>query len=77
MPGMTQAAEILEAALKLDDAERSQLVEALAASLYGQDLGDDWEREIQQRIADVDSGQVIPVSGEAVLTRLEQRFGGR
>ena len=74
---MTEAAEILEAAMKLDPAERSQLLEALAASLYARDLGDDWEREIEQRIADVDSGKVVPVNGEAVLSRLEHRFGGR
>jgi hypothetical protein len=46
---------------KLDEAERTRLVEALAASLYGRDLGHDWEEEIQRRIDDIDSGRVEPI----------------
>jgi putative addiction module component (TIGR02574 family) len=74
---MVQAADILEAALKLDEAERTRLVEALAASLYGRDLGPDWEEEIQRRIDDVDSGRVEPVPGDDVFAQLDRRFGGR
>ena len=74
---MAQAADILEAALKLDEAERARLVEALAASLYGRDLGHDWEEEIQRRIDDVDSGRVEPIPGDEVFAQLDRRFGGR
>jgi putative addiction module component (TIGR02574 family) len=74
---MTSAAEILEAALKLEENERAQLLERLSASLHGIDLGDEWEAEIRQRILEVDSGQVQTVPGDAVLERLERRFGGR
>ena len=74
---MVEAADILEAALKLGEVERTRLVEALAASLYGRDLGHDWEEEIQRRIEEVDSGRVEPIPGEEVFARLEQRFGGR
>jgi putative addiction module component (TIGR02574 family) len=74
---MVQAADILEAALKLDEAERTRLVEALAASLYGRDLGHDWEEEIQRRITEVDSGTVEPVPGEEVFAQLDRRFGAR
>lgn len=74
---MTQAAEILEAALQLSDAEKEQLVEALALSLYGKDLGEEWEIEIQKRISDLDAGRVVSVPGQDVLAKLEQRFGGR
>jgi putative addiction module component (TIGR02574 family) len=74
---MAQAAEILEAALQLDEDERTRLVEALAASLYGNDLGKEWEDEIQRRIEDIDSEAVATVSGDEVFARLEQRFGGR
>lgn len=74
---MTAVAEILEAALKLDESERAQLLEVLSASLHGIDLGDEWEGEIGRRVDDVDSGRVHPVPGEAVLERLERRFSGR
>ena len=74
---MTAVAEILEAALKLDESERAQLLEELSASLHGIDLSDEWEVEIRRRIDEVDSGQVQPVPGEAVLERLERRFSGR
>lgn len=74
---MTRAAEILEAALQLSDAEREQLVEALAVSLYGKDLGEEWEVEIQDRVSDLDAGRVAAVPGQDVFKRLEQRFGGR
>ena len=74
---MTHAAEILEAALQLSDAEREQLVEALAVSLYGKDLGEEWEVEIQNRVSDIDAGRVVAVPGQDVFARLEQRFGGR
>jgi putative addiction module component (TIGR02574 family) len=74
---MLQAAEILDAALKLDEPERAQLVEALSESLYGRHLGDEWEAEIERRIEDVDSGRVKPVPGGEVFGRLEKRFGAR
>ena len=74
---MTHAAEILEAALQLSDAEQEQLVEALAVSLYGKDLGEEWEVEIQNRVSDLDAGRVAAVPGQDVFARLEQRFGGR
>ena len=72
---MSQPADILEAALKLDERERAKLVGA--ASLYGRDLGDDWESEIQHRVEDLDSGRVKAVPGNEVFERLEHRFGGR
>lgn len=74
---MTSAAEILEAALRLEERERAKLLEELSASLHGIELGEAWEAEIHQRVAEVDSGQVQTVPGEAVLDRLERRFSGR
>ncbi len=74
---MVQAADILEAALKLDETERTRLVEALAASLYASDLGHDWEEEIQRRVSDVDSGRVQPIPGDEVFAQLDRRFGER
>jgi putative addiction module component (TIGR02574 family) len=74
---MAHAAEILEAALKLDEAERSHLLEALAASLYGHDLGSDWEGEIQRRIEELDAGKVAPIPGDEVFAQVERRLSGR
>ena len=74
---MTDAARLLEAALQLAPRERAELVEALTASLDGSDLGEAWESEIRQRIADVDAGRVQPVPGEQVFSRIEQRLRDR
>jgi putative addiction module component (TIGR02574 family) len=74
---MTQAAEILEAALKLEPRERADLVETISASLDGIDLGLEWEQEIRRRIDDVDSGRVETIAGEEVLSRIEQRLRAR
>jgi putative addiction module component (TIGR02574 family) len=74
---MAQATQILEAALDLPPRERADLVEAIAASLEGFDLGGEWEAEIRQRIQEVDSGRVQPISGEEALSRIEQRLRAR
>src|SRR6478735_7778712 len=74
---MTDAARLLEAALQLAPRERAELVEALTASLDGSDLGEAWESEIRQRIADVDAGRVEPLPGEQVFSRIEQRLRAR
>jgi putative addiction module component (TIGR02574 family) len=74
---MSDASHLLEAALRLAPRERAELVEALTASLDGSDLGEAWESEIQRRIADIDSGRVVPVPGEEVFSRLEQRLRAR
>jgi len=61
---MLEAKDILAAALKLDTGERAHLINELPASLEGIDLGTEWEREIQHRIDDIDTGRVAPVSGD-------------
>jgi hypothetical protein len=73
---MDPARNILEAALKLDETEQEEIVEALAANLYGSDLGPEWETEIQRRIAEVEGGNValMPAADE-VFARLERKFG--
>jgi putative addiction module component (TIGR02574 family) len=74
---MSEAAQILEAALKLEPRERADLVEAISASLDGIDLGAEWDQEIRRRIEDIDSGRVEAIPGEEVLSRIEQRLRGR
>jgi putative addiction module component (TIGR02574 family) len=74
---MSEPSRVLQAALELAPRERAELVEAIAASLDGFHLGDEWEEEIRKRIEDVDSGQVKAIAGEGVLSRAEQRQRAR
>jgi putative addiction module component (TIGR02574 family) len=74
---MSLPSQVLQAALELAPRGRAELVEAIAASLDGFELGEEWEGEIRKRIDDVDSGRVKPVPGEDVLTRVEQRLRAR
>ena len=74
---MSDPAEVLQAALELEPRDRAELVDAIAASLDGVDLGAEWEGEIQRRIDDIDSGRVKPLSGADVLDRAEQRLRDR
>jgi putative addiction module component (TIGR02574 family) len=74
---MAQAIEVLKDALDLPPSERADLIEAIAASLDGFALGEEWEEEIRQRVQDIDSGRVQPVPGEEVLSRIEQRLRAR
>ena len=77
LASMSEPSQVLQAALELAPRERAELVEAIAASLDGFDLGDEWEEEIQKRVRDVDSGQVNAVPGDEVLARIEQRLRAR
>jgi putative addiction module component (TIGR02574 family) len=74
---MAQATQLLKDALDLPPRERADLIEAIAASLDGFALGEEWEEEIRQRVEDIDSGRVQPVPGEDVFSRIEQRLRGR
>ena len=74
---MAEAVQVLKDALDLPPRERAELVEAIAASLDGFSLGEQWEEEILQRIQEIDSGRVQPVPGEQVLSRIEQRLRDR
>lgn len=74
---MSEPSQLLQAALELAPRERAELVEAIAASLDGFDLGDEWEAEIQERVRGVDSGQVATVPGDEVFSRIEQRLRAR
>jgi putative addiction module component (TIGR02574 family) len=73
---MPQPKEIVEAALQLPPEQREEVINDLWASLDG-DLGDEWEEEIQRRIADLDAGRVKTIPGEEVFSRLERRFRAR
>ena len=60
-PSMAEPNQVLEAALELPPRERADLVEAIAASLDGFDLGQEWQEEIQRRVDDIDSSRIQPV----------------
>jgi putative addiction module component (TIGR02574 family) len=74
---MSEPSQVLQAALELAPRERAELIDAIAASLDGFELGDEWEEEIRRRIVDVDTGQVKPIPGADVLSRAEQRQRAR
>jgi putative addiction module component (TIGR02574 family) len=74
---MSEPSRVLQAALELAPRERAELVDAIAASLDGFDLGEEWEDEIRKRIEDVESGRVKPIPGDEVFARAEQRLRAR
>ena len=73
---MLHPKEIVEAALALGPEEREEVINDLWASLDG-GLGEEWEAEIQRRVADVDAGRVKTIPAEEVFSRLDRHFGGR
>lgn len=77
IPSMSAAEQLIEAALKLNHEDRAKLVEAVAASLEGEGLGEEWEQTIARRIAELEDGSVLPVAGEEVFRKLGQRFGDK
>ena len=68
---------LLREALKLPQKARAALAAELMESLDALDLGDEWEAEIQRRIADVDSGRVKTIPLSEVRKRLRRRVRGR
>lgn len=74
---MSAAEQLIEAALKLNHEDRAKLVEAVAASLEGEDLGDEWEETLARRVAELESGRVLAVAGEEVFRKLGQRYGDK
>jgi putative addiction module component (TIGR02574 family) len=77
---MTRAAkEIVNAAIKLPERERLQIVEELLASLepaIEEDVDAAWAVEIERRSRDVKEGKVRPVSWDEVKSRARERVRG-
>lgn len=67
--------KVLNAALKLPEPERVELVEELLADLDGSDDGVDaaWAAEIGRRTREIDEGKVTPVSLSTVRRRIARR----
>jgi putative addiction module component (TIGR02574 family) len=71
-----EAAEILKDALALPTEARAALAEALLANLDEQpddDTATVWKREIERRIAELETGVVSPIPWPEVRTRLLDR----
>ncbi len=76
---MSKAAERLtKEALDLDPKERVELAYTLLRSVDGEPEGDDgevaaaWHREISRRIADFNSGKVLPVPWDDAVAQLQE-----
>ena len=68
-----KAQRILEDALTLPEEDRKTLVEALSDSLTVQpvELPPGWNKEIANRISQLETGEVEPISGSDVDTRIQ------
>jgi putative addiction module component (TIGR02574 family) len=75
---MTSAERVLHQALSLTSDQREMLAVQLFLSLDrdpGYELA--WAEEIARRVHEIETGGAVPISGEEVLARLEQRLVGR
>jgi len=61
--------------LKLSAADRAKLLDVLLDSIdEDEEVEREWERIADERDADLESGAVLPVDGDAVLTRLRAKY---
>ncbi len=75
----TTAEQILTAALKLPDADRIELIEALIDSVESPDrppFDESWRVVIQRRSAELASGSAVPVPWAEVKRRAREAAGG-
>ena len=74
------AKEILNAAIKLAERDRLQIVEELLASLEpanDEDVDAAWAEEIERRSSQIREGSVRPISWEEVKSQARKRLRGR
>ena len=71
------AKSILDAALSLPPEERAEIAERLMLSLddqYYEEIEKAWDAELQRRVREVDSGEVLLIpADEAMRSILERR----
>jgi putative addiction module component (TIGR02574 family) len=72
------ARKILEEAFALSEPERETLVDALAESLSPPETGlsPEWRREVDARLAALESGAEQPVPWSEVAARIERTLKG-
>ena len=76
MPNMLDVKEVTAAALALNEADRSALVELLLSSLDGPGRDVDWDAEIGRRMDDIEAGRATfrDISElDAVVAKLRER----
>jgi putative addiction module component (TIGR02574 family) len=74
------AKEILNAAIKLAERDRLQIVEELLASLEpanDEDVDAAWAEEIERRSSQIREGSVRPIPWEEVKSQARKRLRGR
>ncbi len=74
----TDVKQLLDQALELSDEERATLAGWLIESLEGEapeGVEAAWRREIEQRVTDLETGEVDTVPWNVVRDRLAQRGG--
>ena len=73
---MLSAREIIEEAESLPVAERAIVVDSLLRTLNAPDpeIDREWAAVAKRRLAELRSGSVRPVPGDAVLARARERF---
>ncbi len=75
---MTQAAEeILQKALQLPEEDRDRIADSLWRSVHGgtaESIAEEWNIEIERRIAEIDEGKVEMRPWDETLERLEKRL---
>jgi putative addiction module component (TIGR02574 family) len=74
------AKEIVNAAIKLAESDRLQIVEELLASLEpdnGDDVDAAWAAEVERRSREIKEGIVRPIPWEEVKAQARKRVRGR
>lgn len=69
------AKSVLDAAMQLSPQDRISLAEQLwrsVDSVEGDELGPEWEVEIQRRLDEIDRGEAILHDGEPILKALKE-----
>lgn len=69
--------EIIQEAASLPVEERVIVVDSLLKTLNPTDteIDTEWMKVAKRRLAELKSGQVRPVSGDEVFTKIRERFG--
>jgi putative addiction module component (TIGR02574 family) len=69
--------ELINEAVMLPVEDRARIVDSLLRSLNQpeSDIDDAWAEVARQRLAELRSGKVKTVSGQAVFEKIHQRFG--
>lgn len=69
--------ELIDEAASLPLEERAKVVDSLLQTLNHPDetLAAEWLAVAERRLAELKSGQVMPIPGEEVFARIRRRYG--